>query len=399
MNFIFISPQFPPIYWNFCDRLRKNGVNVLGIGDSPYDSLSDGLKGALTEYYRVENMEDYGQMYRAVAFFAFKYGKIDWIESNNEYWLEQDARLRTDFNVTTGVNIEDVKCFKSKWGMKEYYKKAGVPTARCHRVTTLKAAKAFIELVEYPVIVKPDNGVGAEATYKLENDADLEAFFADLPSVPYVMEEFITGDIYSYDAITDSKCEPLFESMTAWPPSIMDIVNDKLDLAYFVEAGMPAKLRKLGRATAKSFGARSRFIHLEFFKLKKAKEGLGKVGDFVGLEVNMRPAGSYTPDMMNYAHSTDVYEIWAEMVAFDERRLPESGDDHFCVTADRRDIYDYDHTNDEIFEKYGDRIVKYERLPAIWEDQMGNETFVAHADDAKAAREFIKFVTARKKSE
>ena len=278
MNFIFISPQFPPIYWSFCDRLKRNGVNVLGIGDSPYDSLSDGLKGALTEYYRVNNMEDYDQMYRAVAFFAFKYGKIDWIESNNEYWLEQDARLRTDFNVTTGVNTQEVACFKSKWGMKEFYKKAGVPTARCHRIGDKKAAADFVKLVGYPVIVKPDNGVGAEATYKLENDADFENFFNNLPAVPYVMEEFITGDIYSYDAITNSRCEPLFESMTAWPPSIMDIVNDKLDLAYYVEAGMPAPLRKLGRATAKAFGARSRFIHLEFFKLKVAKEGLGKVG-------------------------------------------------------------------------------------------------------------------------
>ena len=28
MNFIFISPNFPHTYWNFCDRLKKNGVNV-----------------------------------------------------------------------------------------------------------------------------------------------------------------------------------------------------------------------------------------------------------------------------------------------------------------------------------------------------------------------------------
>ena len=46
MNFIFISPNFPHTYWNFCDRLKKNGVNVLGIGDAPYDGLEDGLKGA-----------------------------------------------------------------------------------------------------------------------------------------------------------------------------------------------------------------------------------------------------------------------------------------------------------------------------------------------------------------
>ena len=40
---------------------------------------------------------------RAMGYFTFKYGKIDWLESNNEFWLEQDAALRTDFNITTGA--------------------------------------------------------------------------------------------------------------------------------------------------------------------------------------------------------------------------------------------------------------------------------------------------------
>ena len=52
MNFVFISPYFPENYWNFCDRLHANGVNVLGIGDAPFDSLPARLKSALTEYYR-----------------------------------------------------------------------------------------------------------------------------------------------------------------------------------------------------------------------------------------------------------------------------------------------------------------------------------------------------------
>ena len=113
MNFVFISPHFPHTYWQFCDRLRKNGMNVLGIGDAPYDSLEAPLKAALTEYYRVDSLEDYDQVYRAVAFFAFRYGKISWIESMNEYWLEQDARLRTDFNVTTGIQSDRIGFIKS----------------------------------------------------------------------------------------------------------------------------------------------------------------------------------------------------------------------------------------------------------------------------------------------
>ena len=114
MNFVFISPHFPTNYWKFCAELKNNGVNVLGIGDAPYDSLTDELKGSLTEYYKVSDMENYDEMYRAVAFFAFKYGRIDWLESNNEYWLEQDAKLRTDFNITTGVDSKGIKKYKSK---------------------------------------------------------------------------------------------------------------------------------------------------------------------------------------------------------------------------------------------------------------------------------------------
>ena len=109
MNFVFVSPQFPASYWNFCDRLKQRGVTVLGLSDAPYDSLSDQVKNSLTEYYRVDNMEDYDQMVRAMGYFTHKYGKIDWLESNNEYWLTQDARLRTDFNITTGMKSDFIR--------------------------------------------------------------------------------------------------------------------------------------------------------------------------------------------------------------------------------------------------------------------------------------------------
>ena len=125
-NFIFISPNFPTNYWKFCAELKKNGMNVLGIGDCPYDQLMPELRGALNEYYKVSSLENYDEVFRAVAFLTYKHGKIDWLESNNEYWLERDAMLRTAFNITTGFHTEDMQPVKYKSAMKANYAKAGI---------------------------------------------------------------------------------------------------------------------------------------------------------------------------------------------------------------------------------------------------------------------------------
>ena len=396
MNFVFISPHFPRTYWLFANRLKRNGVNVLGIGDCPYDGLEDNVRDSLTEYYYVQDMKDYEQVFKAVAFFSFKYGKIDWLESNNEFWLEQDARLRTDFHITTGEQYADIGRIKKKSSMKEYYKKAGIPTARLHMVSTIEAAREFIKQVGYPVIVKPDVGVGANDTYELKNEDDLKAFFANDQNISYVMEEFVPGKILSYDAILDNKSQPLMEACTEWPPSIVNIVNEKLDLAYFVRADVPETLKNAGRATVNAFGVKSRFVHLEFFQLEHDKEGLGKAGDFVGLEVNMRPAGGYTSDMMNYARSMDVYQIWADMVTDNRRIQADTHENYFCVYAGRRDQFSYVHSPEEISKKYGNNIVTAERMAELNVPRMGNQGYIVKLKTETEVHEFIKFVTQRK---
>lgn len=395
MNVIFVSPHFPHTYWNFCARLKADGANVLGIGDAPYETLEQNLKNVLTEYYYVKDMRSYPDMFRAVAYFSFKYGKIDWLESNNEFWLEQDARLRTDFHITTGIGSDRIEDFKRKSAMKKFYHLAKVPTARQSKVTTLAEAQTFIAKVGYPVIVKPDVGVGASHTYKLSTEDEVKDFLEKKPEGSFVMEEFVTGDIYSYDAIFDSTGKPLFESSTIFPPSMMEIVNKQLDLVYTVLKSVPGQLRARGRATAKAFGVTSRFVHFEFFRLDKDKKGLGKKGDFVGLETNMRPAGGYTPDMMDWAHATDVYQIWADMVCFDELRKKPDGKDHYCVYVGRRDRFNYKHSSAEVKAKFASRIVMSERMPEAISNDLGNEFYIAHAYTKKELDDFVDFALSK----
>lgn len=393
MNFVFVSPHFPRTYWNFCDRLRRNGVNVLGIGDAPFDEIPGELKQCLTEYYRVNSLGNYDEMLRAVAYFTFHYGKIDWIESNNEYWLEMDAQLRTDFNITTGAQNDFIERIKYKSKMKESYIAAGVPVARHHMVSTQAAARAFIKEVGYPVIVKPDNGCGAEATYKIKNFSDLKKFYAEPHNVQYIMEEYIDGTIVSFDGVADSHCIPLFYTSNVFPTPMLDIVSQQGDLSYWTQKTVPAALKDVGFRTIKAFGAKSRFFHCEFFQLNADKSGLGKKGDYVALEVNMRPAGGYTPDMINFANSVDCYQIWADMVCYDEVRNAEmDGQKYFCVYAGRRDCHQYKHTHTQIMTKYGSRIRMAERIPQALRLDMGDQMYTAVVRSTAERDAFIRYV-------
>ena len=393
-NFIFISPHFPTNYENFCVQLHENGVNVFGIGDTPYENLTDSLKTALTEYYKVDSMEDYDQMYRAVAFLCYKHGSMDGLESNNEYWLEQDARLRTDFNIP-GMKTADMEHVKYKSKMKPYYAKAGIPTARYHLVTDLTESLAFVEKVGYPVIVKPDNGVGATTTYKLKSEDELRAFHEkDFHGVQFIMEEFVPGEIYSYDAIMNSKGEPIFETGNHTPISIMDSVNNHDDSVFYIEKHIADDVRAAGRAAVKSFGVKSRFVHFEFFRLTEDHDYLGKKGKIIGLEVNYRPSGGFTPDMINYACSTDVYKDWADMVAFDRLTKEEYPDKYYCVSAGCRKEKHYLHSYEEVMAAYKDDIMMTTELPEVLASAMGDRLYLARFAEKEAMDAFISYVFA-----
>ena len=376
-NFVFISPNFPTNYWMFCRELKKNGMNVLGIGDQPYDELTNELKESLNEYYKVSNLENEEEVYRAVAFLIYKHGRIDWLESNNEYWLERDAKLRTAFNIKSGFQTKDIPRIKFKSKMKDYYKKAGITVARYHLVDNWENTVAFIQEVGYPVVAKPDNGVGASHTFKIENEDQLRAFFAEKwDDTQYIMEEFVNGEVNSYDAIIDSHGKPLFETGNVTPVSIMDIVNNEDDSIFYILKDLPADTRAMGRATVKSFGVKSRFVHFEFFRLLKDQEGLGKKGDLMALEVNMRPSGGVSPDMMDFAHGTDVYKIWADMIAFDRTDM-KPYEDQYCAFAGLRDGKNHAMSHADIIEKYGPNIRMSERIPDVLSGAMGNEMYLA----------------------
>lgn len=388
-NYVFISPHFPDSFFRFVVALKNNGFRVLGIGDQSYDTLNPELKNALTEYYRCDNMDYFDNEVNAVRYFEQKYGHIDYLESNNEYWLEKDAKLREIFNITTGPVGQEIDFYNHKSLMKIGYKKAGCKVAKFILISTQEALEKFIEDVDYPVFIKPDHGVGAEGTFKIEKPADIVDFFAKRdPNVTYICEQFVSGNIISFDGICDSKSNVVFCASNFFPPSIADIVHEQKDVFYFTYPRVPKDLEEIGRKVIKAFGVKQRFFHLEFFRLTKDCKGLGKVGDVVPLETNMRPAGGYTPDLINFANSSNVYQIYADVIAYDENRQKDEFPHYYAAVASRRDGISYKLSDEELLNKFRNVICHHGRYAKIFSDAMGDRFFMARFEKESDMNEF-----------
>ena len=405
MNFIFVSPNFPTNYYLWVEALKRHGVNVLGIGDSPYWDLHPRLKESLTEYYYAD-LSDMGQLEAACRYYQDKYGKIDYIESDNEWWLYSDALLREKFGVDTGFHPADMNKIKAKSAMKEYFNKAGAKTMRYILVDGEQdkaKAQAFRDEVGYPLFVKPNIGVGAASSYALHDDKEFDEFFKQRLPETYIMEEYVEGFIVSYDGICDSKSNVVFDAADHFLTPIADIVNEKEDYYYYnTPFELPffdidkKKFREVGRKVVKAFGIKKRFFHIEFFVLTKDRPGLAKKGEFVALECNMRPAGGYTPDLIDFANSVSVYDIYADVICFDENRQKMDYPKYYAFASARRDGVNYLHSEDEILSHYQNHLCLHGRYPAHMAIAMGDSFYYAKFDSFEEGQAFDRFVRTRK---
>lgn len=383
INFVMISPHFPTNFETFAVRLRELGFNTLGIADTPYEQLSEGLRNALTEYYRVDNMEDYDQVYRAVGYFAHKYGRIDRIESHNEYWLELDAKLRTDFNVF-GYKNEDMLAIKTKAQMKEVFRKAGLKVAQGRVFKDDADARKLAKQLKFPVIIKPNSGVGASDTYKIRSAAELENFFTvKNPQVEYIMEEFIDGDIITFDGLTDHNGNIVFYSSLEYSEVVLDTVEQDNDMFYYVPREIADDLIKLGQKCVDAFAVRERFFHFEFFRVKKT-------GELMPLEINCRPPGGLTIDMWNYANDFDVFREYGNIVK-ENKFYSTITHPWNVVYISRKANKNYVNSIEAVCEKYAQNIISVQTVPGVFAKIMGEHGILARTETMEQMREIAQF--------
>ncbi|OGS14129.1 MAG: hypothetical protein A2234_10925 [Elusimicrobia bacterium RIFOXYA2_FULL_58_8] len=360
-NFIMLSPQYPPRLRFFANRLKARGFNVLGVGDADWGSLDGALRADLAHYSRADlacycgneelACDKYSELLATVRHLTETHGPAAYLESFNEWWLPLDAALRQDLGIP-GLKPAELASLVRKSLMKQRFRQAGVAVVDGEMVTDLKALLAFFERCGRDIIVKPDRGVGASDTRRIRTRAEAEAFFRDRnPAFPYYTEKFISGpgrELYSFDGFTDTAGKPVFFTCHHYNDGILEVVEgNPLSYHNLRLHEIPADLKAAGMAALKAFGLKKNFFHIEFFK---------QGGACYGLEINARPPGVLTVDMINHSKGIDCWDLYARMCAGEKLDVKLPGD-KVCAYAARVFNRPYRLSHEELLARHAGRIV------------------------------------------
>lgn len=385
MNLIYLSPHFPSNQNLYCRNLRQLGATVLGIGDPAWLELRPEQRDSLSDYAQVRHLEDYAAVHAAVAGLADRHGPIDRIDSHNEHWLMMEARLRADFGVP-GSRPEEVEEGRRKSRMKERFRRAGVPVARGRTAVTMEGALAFAAEVGYPLVAKPDIGVGAAGTYPLASGEDLARLFETRGNAEYFLEEFVRGTIVTFDGLTDPQGGIAYAASMQYSSGVMEVVRGNQDIYFFTHREIPEDLRELGTRTVREFGIRERFFHIEFFRTDP--------GRLIGLEVNLRPPGGPSIDMFNHAGEIDLYRAWAEILVCQRAEIRQERPYHCCYVGRKRNIR-YRRAHEEVLSTLGSHLVHHTPMPEVFRDAMGDYAYLVRTRTLEELRPLIDCIQGR----
>jgi len=366
VRILYLSPGFPPQSHLFCVAAHARGASVLAVGDMPESDLPPDARPALERYVFEPRMGEYEVLLGIVNALIAEHGRIDYVESNGEHWLEVEGRLRDDLGIE-GLTAREVARLRSKLAMAEVFEKAGVPCVPGIRCSSPEAVRSFAAQHGLPLVFKPDSGSGAACTFRVSTDAELESALL-LPLDGHVVQPFIEGVIMTFDGLVNRAGEVVFCTSHVYDRGIMEVRAGALDGFYYSLRSIPPALEQVGRRALAAFALRQRFFHLEFFALPD--------GSYVALEMNVRPPGGFTTDMMNFACDFDVYALWAAVMLGDalvdfsyERKF-------HTAHAGRRLARAYAHAPEALPGRLGETLVVVNPVPAAFTVTMGHTMYL-----------------------
>lgn len=321
---VFIAPRFLQNTNRYVKAFSElPGVTLSVVSMDPEAAIPAEAKGRVAGHYQVKDVFDVEQLTAAVRAIGKGVGKVDRLASVLEELQLPLAQVRDALDIE-GIRSDAGQAFRDKDRMKDVLRAAGVPVARSGLAHSPAALRKFIDEVGFPVIVKPQAGLGARSTHRVSSAEDLAALerkgIVPSASVPLQIEEFIRARERTCETVT-IKGVPVWRSGTRYYPSPLEVLETPWkqycvllpreesdeDLARFAPVNTKALAALFGASADTAAG--TALTHMEWF--------LRDDGSALVNEVGARPPGVQIMPLMSVAHEMDFHAAWTELIALD----------------------------------------------------------------------------------
>ncbi len=315
---VFVAPFYKPSVCQFVEPLADlEGVQLALVSQDPEERFPEQLRSKVI-YQQVHDATSAEHLTVAAHYLNDRYGRIHRLLAINEQIQYPVAKVRQRLNIA-GMSPETILNFRDKARMKECFRKAGVPCARHAAASNADQARAFVKEVGYPVCVKPLDGAAAQGTFRVDNDEVLEQILdASRPSSerPLQIEEFVTGEEHSFETFS-IEGHHLWHSVTHYDPTPLHVIENpwiqwRIVCPLEIGDGRYDDIKEPGRTALTCLGMETGLTHLEWFRRDDGSLAIG--------EVAARPPGAEIVTMMNRAHDMDLYQMWGEVMVYQQLR-------------------------------------------------------------------------------
>lgn len=319
---VFVAPFAADATLRFTRAAAElEGVRLGLVTQEPLERFPQDIQRKLAGYRRVHDAMDVDELVKAT-------------ESLREAWGEKPARLIgvleqlqtplarvRELLSIRGMDTHESQNFRDKSRMKDVLRAAGLPCAQHRLCVSAADATRFAASVGYPLVVKPPAGAGARNTFRVDGPEQLEGYLRSAPpseAAPVLLEEFITGEEFSFDTVTLHGKHLLHSINIYLPAPLVVLQNPWIQWCVLtprrIDEPRFAPIFDIGPKALAALGMFTGVTHMEWF--------LRPDGRIAISEVAARPPGAQFSTLISYAHEFDLYSAWARLLVFEKFDCP-----------------------------------------------------------------------------
>ena len=320
-NVIFVAPYFLPTTLGFVDATAKlPGIRLGLLSSDPEEKVPTGIRRQLAAHWRVDNALDAKQLLEGVRQLGKRLGSVDRLFGSLEQLQVPLGQVRDELGIE-GMGAETARNFRDKARMKTLLRDHGLPCAKHRLVASRREARAFAEEAGFPLVVKPPDGAGAKATFRVDSLQNLDEALNLLRPAPgreTLLEEFIVGEEFSFETLSvRGKAE--WSSFTHYRPTPLEVLRNPwiqwcILLPKETRTPETEDIYREGPKALEALGMGTGMTHMEWFRRKDGTIAISEVG--------ARPPGAQITNLLSRAHDVNFQQTWAHLMVHHEIRLP-----------------------------------------------------------------------------